>query len=455
MRLWSHWRGFAPVIAKHVNLYSLFVERATTVVKQEGLIGLLVPSGIASDKTAAKFFKGVATEGWLKALYDFENRRTRYDLKPFFENVDNRFKFCVMVASPFPTEYAAQCAFFLQATAEIDEPERCFTLSAADFARINPNTGTAPIFRSRRDAELTKAIYAAAPILIDRSGGVEVKTWPVKYLRIFDMTNDSGLFRTRQELEDQEGDYPLGGNIYGSASGNWVLLYEGKMIQAFDHRSAGVKINPKNLNRAGQPDSSTPEQLGNPDFFAKPRFFVEEDRISWLADYPWLIAFKDITSPTNMRTMIAAAIPKSGVGNTAPLILWDDQDTPPDQRALLLGNLGAISFDYVTRQKAQSTHLNWYIVDQLPVIPPEKFEITRFESKTSAEIVREAVLELTYTAHDMAPSPATWAMWTRAETLCRPSPGMRNGASSCAPSSMRFSSTSTASPIVTTSATSI
>ena len=386
-----------------VNLYSLFVERAMTVVKQEGLIGLLVPSGIASDKTAAKFFKGVATEGRLKALYDFENRRTRYDLKPFFEDVDSRFKFCALVASPSPTEYAAQCAFFLQATAEIDDPERCFTLSAEDFARVNPNTGTAPIFRSRRDAELTKAIYAAAPILVDRSGGVEVKTWPVKYLRMFDMTNDSGLFRTRQELEDQEGAYPLGGNIYGSASGNWVPLYEGKMIQAFDHRAAGVKINPKNLNRSGQPDSSTPEQLGNPDFFAKPRFFVEEDRISWLADYPWLIAFKDITSPTNMRTMIAAAIPKSGVGNTAPLILWDDQDTPPDQRALLLGNLGAISFDYVTRQKAQSTHLNWYIVEQLPVIPPGEFEITRFGSKTSAEIVREAVLELTYTAHDMAP----------------------------------------------------
>lgn len=57
-----------------VNLYSLFVERAMTLVKQDGLIGLLVPSGIASDKTAAKFFKGVATEGRLKALFDFENR---------------------------------------------------------------------------------------------------------------------------------------------------------------------------------------------------------------------------------------------------------------------------------------------------------------------------------------------------------------------------------------------
>ena len=60
-----------------VNLYSLFVERAMSLVKPDGMVGLLTPSGIASDKTAARFFKGVATEGRLKALYDFENRRTR------------------------------------------------------------------------------------------------------------------------------------------------------------------------------------------------------------------------------------------------------------------------------------------------------------------------------------------------------------------------------------------
>ena len=36
-------------------------------------------------------------------------------------------------------------------------------------------------------------------------------------------------------------------------------------------------------------------------------------------------------------------------------------------------------------------------------MPPERYEAVRFGPKTAAEIVREAVLELTYTAHDMAP----------------------------------------------------
>jgi hypothetical protein len=68
-----------------------------------------------------------------------------------------------------------------------------------------------------------------------------------------------------------------------------------------------------------------------------------------------------------------------------------------------LANLNALVFDFVTRQKAQSTHLNWYIVEQLPVIPPERYTSTQLGKKTAAAVVGEAVLELTYTSHDMAP----------------------------------------------------
>ncbi len=123
--------------------------------------------------------------------------------------MDSRFKFCAFVASPSPVDSAARCAFFLQDVSELQDPERCFPLSPADFARVNPNTGTAPVFRIRRDAALTTAIYDRLPVLVDRSSAVEVKAWPVKYLRMFDMANDSQLFRTRQELEEQEAAYPI------------------------------------------------------------------------------------------------------------------------------------------------------------------------------------------------------------------------------------------------------
>lgn len=386
-----------------VNLYSLFVERAMTVVKQDGLIGLLVPSGIASDKTAAKFFKGVATEGRLKTLYDFENGRQGRTGGPFFPDVHRSFKFCALVASPSPTEYAAQCAFFLHDVSDLMKEGVRFALSADDFARVNPNTGTAPIFRSKRDADLTTAIYGNAMPLVDRSSGVEVRAWPVKYATMFHMTNDSGLFRTRKELEEQESAYPLGGTTFGSASGNWLPLYVGRMIHQFDHRAASVEVNEANLHNAALSGAVTEEQKADPDFVPTPQYWVPESEVDLPSGIEWTIAFRDIARATDARTMIAAAIPKAGVGNTAPLILWNDEEQRADQKVLLLGNLGAISLDYVTRQKAQSTHLNWYIVEQLPVISPEKLEEVRFGAKSAAEIVRENVLELTYTAHDMAP----------------------------------------------------
>ena len=387
--------GDYPLLSRgDTNLYSLFVERAMALAKPDGMVGLVTPSGIASDKTAARFFKGVATEGRLKAFYDFENKRV------FFPDVHASFKFCVLIASRSPLGGDARYAVFLHDTATLANADRCFTLTAGDFARVNPNTGTAPVFRTRRDARLTTAIYARLPVLVDRSAGEPVRAWSVKYERMFDMTNDSGLFRTRGELEEKEGAWPVGGNRFDSPSGEWVPLYEGKMVQAFDHRAASIKVNPENLHRPAQPEPAALEQLRDPDWLPNPQFWILKSETSF-PEASWLLSFKDITAPTNVRSMIAAIIPCAGVGNTLPILSLEDATT--GSAALLLANLNAVPFDFVARQKIQGQHLNWFILEQLPVVPPERYEAVRFGPRTAAEIVREAVLELTYTAHDMAP----------------------------------------------------
>lgn len=386
-----------------INIYSLFVERAMALVKRDGMVGLLTPSGIASDKTASTFFKGVSTQGRLKALYDFENGRQGTGSAPFFADVHRSFKFCIFVASPTPTESPANCAFYLHDVTQLDDPSRRFPLTAEDFARVNPNTGTAPIFRTRRDAQLTTAIYNRLPILIDHAGDKPVKTWPVKYATMFHMTNDSGLFRTLSELEEREGAYPIGGNRYGSPSGEWLPLYVGRMIHQFDHRAASVEVNEENLHNAALSGDITTDQKADPDFAPVPQYWVSANDVQFPDGLEWLIAFRDIARATDVRSMIAAAIPFSGIGNTAPIIMPDDVNSYRRCADRLLGNLGALVFDYVVRQKAQSTHLNWYIVEQLPVVAPRRFDEIRFGPKTAGEIVREAVLELTYTAHDMAP----------------------------------------------------
>ena len=177
-------------------------------------------------------------------------------------------------------------------------------------------------------------------------------------------------------------------------------LYEGKMVQAFDHRAASVVVNPENQHRPAQPVPATQAQHRNADWLPNPQFWVLRSETSFPA-IPYLLAFKDVTAPTNMRSMIAALIPGSGVGNTLPIVSTDGQAAV--DATILLANLNAVPFDYVARQKIQGQHLNWFIIEQLPVVPPDRYEAVRFGPKTAGKIVREAVLELTYTAHDMAP----------------------------------------------------
>ena len=392
--------GDYPLLAQgDLNLYSLFVERALTLIKPDGLVGLLVPSGIASDKSASTFFKRVSTQGRLKALYDFENGRKGKDPPAFFLEVHRSFKFCAFVASRSSLKAPAHCGFFLQDVSEIEDAERCFQMSADEFARVNPNTGTAPIFRSRKDKELTTAIYERLPVLVDRSSGEVKKTWPVRYNRMFDMTNDAHLFRTRKQLEEDEGAWHIGGNRFDSPSGVWVPMYEGKMIQAFDHRAASVTINPATLHSVGQPEPATREQYRDRSWTPNPRYWVLQEETVGLQT-SFVLGYRAITNTTNMRTCIAALLPAVGFGNSIPILVPGES-----VRAawLLASNFNSLPFNFVTRQKVQGQNLNWYHMEQLPVVPPEQYEATVFGPKTAEDIVREAVLELTYTAHDMAP----------------------------------------------------
>ncbi|MGC9272204.1 MAG: hypothetical protein ACP5E6_18865, partial [Acidiphilium sp.] len=326
-----------------------------------------------------------------------------FEAQPFFPDVDSRFKFCAFVASPSPVHADTRCAFFLQDVSELLDPERCFPLSAQDFASVNPNTGTAPIFRTRRDAALTTAIYSRLPVLVDRSTGAEVKTWPVKYLRMFDMTNDSGLFRTRQELEEKEGAYPIGGNRFRSKAGDWVPLYVGRMIHQFDHRAASVEVNAKNLHNAALSGGITAEQKADPDFLPTPQYWVPLKDVDFPEGLEWAIVFRDIARATDARTIISAIVPLSGFGNKLPILFPADTSQYRACAAEIIGNMNSVVFDYVARSKIHSTSVNWYLVEQLPVVPPDRYRATRFGKKTAAQIVHEAVLELTYTAHDMAP----------------------------------------------------
>ena len=407
-----------------VNLYSLFVERAQALCAKDGLVALLTPSGIAADKGAAAFFRSISSTGRLGALFDFENR------KVFFPDVHASFKFSALVFGGSARKFAqTRCAFYLHQLAEIDEPARVLQLGAEDFERVNPNTGAAPIFRHRRDADITLKLYSQHPVLVKHGGNSaslgkldEVKAWPVKYVTMFHMTNDSHLFLRAEELK-KHGWKPGAFNHWEKDGSKAVPLYEGKMVQMFDHRAADVVMHNENLHRAAQQEAIVASEKALPGRYPTPQYWVRESDSGDVAGMGYCLAFKDVTAPTNMRTMIAAMTPSGGFGNTLPILLPagpDAQTTYARSASLLLANLSCYAFDFVARQKVQGQHLNWFVVEQLPVVTPPRFNEPlpaafaaamraaglmngHHQHPTVADFAVPQVLALSYTAHDMAP----------------------------------------------------
>ena len=159
-------------------------------------------------------------------------------------------------------------------------------------------------------------------------------------------------------------------------------LYEGKMVQAFDHRAASVVVNPENQHRPAQPEPATLEQHQGPDWLPDPQFWVRSRHIYLVPD-SLSTRLQGCDCADQRPVYDCGVIPGTARGNTLAALLSDRGHGTVYTRfsAMFLANLNALCFDFVARQKIQGQHLNWYIVEQLPVVPPERYEAVRFGAK--------------------------------------------------------------------------
>jgi hypothetical protein len=411
-----------PLTARgDINTYSVFAELFTALVNDRGRVGVVLPTGIATDSTNQQFFRHLVDTGRLVSLYDFENR------EKLFPAVDSRYKFSLLTLSGKPAGQS-EFAFFLTRTEQMRDPQRRFALAPEDLALLNPNTRTCPVFRTRQDAELTKAVYRRVPVLVNEAAGEN--PWGVRFLRMLDMANDSHLFRTRAELEAQgyrlvgnvfvkeqaqeasseqrvqevsseqravssEGDIPLAAR-HSLLATAYLPLYEAKMIWHYDHRFgtyAGVAS-----RSSTELPTPTPEDHADPAFVVQPWYWVPAEEVeARLSDWKrgWLLGFRDVARSTDERTAIFSLLPRVGVGHKAPLLISEKQSTP--LISALLANLTGIVFDFITRQKIGGTSLGFFILRQLPVLPPRAY------TPEDLGFIVPRVLELVYTAWDIKP----------------------------------------------------
>jgi methylase of polypeptide subunit release factors len=378
----------------------LFTERFATIVAPKGRIGCVVPTAIATGAGAQYLFGDLTRRGAITLLYDFENR------KPIFPGVHASYKFCLLsLVGRDLREREALFAFFMMDTADLEYADRVFALSPEEIALINPNTGSLPIFRSRRDADLTAAIYLRLPVLWDerRKDG---NPWQITFKRLFDMTDDSDLFRPQERLE-AEG-WTRAGNVFVQGGKRMLRLYEAKMAHHFDHRwSSYYGTDDGDRRRLSLVEKQQPETVVDPRYWIAENGLIATVRKSRNAEVPgvdkrladvkwgsgWLVGWRDICRATDERTAISAFIPRTAVGHTFPLML---PRVAPALVAALVAAQSSLVFDFVSRQKVGGLHMALMTWKQLPVPTPAMLEPhTRF--------IVPRVLELVYTAYDMAP----------------------------------------------------
>jgi hypothetical protein len=172
----------------------------------------------------------------------------------------------------------------------------------------------------------------------------------------------------------------------------------------YDHRAGNVITAENNWVRQGQTEKTSLVEYQNPEHTAMPRFWadrVELEASSGTVNSHFL-CFKDVTSPTNQRTMISTMLPFTAVVNSAPLV---STDRPPRRECCLLANLNSFAYDFVMRQKISNIHLNFFVVEQVPILPPDAYdEPCPWGRRTKLEKwISERVLKLTCTAVDMLP----------------------------------------------------
>jgi hypothetical protein len=378
-----------------INTFAVFSELNRTVLHPTGRAAFIVPAGIATDDTTKAFFEDLVKNSSLAAVYHFENE------DKLFADVHHSFRFVVVGLG---SAKAADLLFFARQASALADNRCHFTLTPEDFALLNPNTRTCPTFRSVTDAELNKYIYGRTGVLWDETKP-SGNPWGISFSQgLFNMASDSGLFRTRAEMEAAE--QTLTGNTWDGPLGRFLPLIEAKMVNHFDHRfstyegATQAQLNVGALPRLDAAAHADPHRFTQPDYWvAEPEVI---GNVSSHTSRRWLLGWRKICRNSDARTCIASVIPLYAAGDS--LNLWVTEASPALSAALYAAQ-SCFMLDYCTRQKVGGTNLTYNYFKQFPLPSPAFFTAaaTWQPDLMVATWLLPRIVELTYTAWDLEP----------------------------------------------------
>mgnify|MGYP006277211779 CR=1 FL=1 len=313
-----------------------------------------------------------------------------------------RFALTTLRGASKKSDSAPNVGFKLKSVADINSDSRIIEITRGELAVLNPNTRTYPVFQTRRDALISLRCHSESGVLVDRNitSLALSNPWNIRMASMYHMTNDSHLFFTPKnqgELQEWHSAWLEDENA------ELTPLYEAKMIGILNHRQGDfADCFPKRAHILPRIDSS---RL-NPGYEVSPFYWVRTEDFrerSAQLDWPhkWYLCWRDVTdSRASARTMISSVIPWCATGNSLSLLM-PGPHTNPALVAALAANLSSLPFDYLVRQKVSGLHLNFFMMEQLPVLRPERY------TEPELAFLTERISQTTATSSKMLP----WASY--------------------------------------------
>lgn len=333
--------------------YKLFLEASYHLLAFNGRFGMIVPSGLYTDSWSLPLRELFLERSSWEWLFSFENRKKIFD-------IDERFKFAVVIVArqqPAPNNSVTplRAAFMVHDLSAWERPDPpVFDFDRSLIPLFSPRSKSLPEVRSQRDLDICRRIYASSVRIGDNAPG-----WEITFSLEFMMNTDAKHFPPREKWE-AKGYLPDAFGRWIGPGGEVALpLYEGRMIGQFDVSQKGWV--------SGKGRSAIWRAIPFDNKVVEPQFLMDEETFALReCSTPGpKLAFMDITSATNARTMISTVLTYVPCGNSSPILTVKDER---GQKTLTLSAFtNSFAFDFVARQRTGGLHLNWFIVEECPI----------------------------------------------------------------------------------------
>jgi hypothetical protein len=307
----------------HANQYQLFAERALQLLRPGGRLGVILPSGLATDRGSAPLRAALFDALQIDRLLGFTNRDGIFPI-----HRDVRFMLLTGtrggVTDRLPCRFGLRDAAWLDTlpdSAALDPPEaRPIAISRRVLRAWDPEHLAIPELETPRDLDILAQVGETIPKLDAHEG------WRVRFGRELNATDDREHF------------------VPWSPACGAMPVIEGKHLEPFrahcDRATTAIPI------------AAAVKLLDASSTFDRPR-----------------IAYRDVASATNKLTLIAAILPERTVSTHTLFCLKTSLNTA--NQYCLLALLNSLVANYLVRLQV-TTHVTVSLMSRLPVPKPER-----------------------------------------------------------------------------------